>query len=71
MKLSDTAYTILKWLCLVCIPAATTFYCALCAVWGFPYADEVAKTSAALCAFIGALLGVSTVEYNRQKDKEE
>ena len=70
MKLSDTAYTILKWLCLVCIPAFATFYVALSGIWGFPYADQVAKTSAAVCALIGALLGVSTVEYNRTKDKE-
>lgn len=67
MKLSDTAYTILKWLCLVCIPAITTAYVGLAAIWGFPYADEVAKTSAVVCALIGALLGISTAEYNKSK----
>lgn len=70
MKLSDTAYTILKWLCLVCIPAITTAYVGLAAIWGFPYADEVAKTSAVVCTLIGALLGISTAEYNRNKKEE-
>ena len=67
MKLSDKAYTILKWLCLVCIPALTACYCGLAAIWGFPYSDEVAKTSAVVCTLIGALLGISTAEYNKSK----
>ena len=68
MKMSDKVYTILKWVCLICIPALTTCYCALSAVWGWPYADEIAKTSAAVCALIGALIGISTAEYNKDKD---
>lgn len=67
MKLSDKAYTILKWVTLICIPALATFYVALSAVWGWPYADQVAKTATAVCTLLGALLGISTAEYNRNK----
>ena len=67
MKLSDKAYTILKWVTLICIPALATFYVALSAVWGWPYADQVAKTATAVCILLGALLGISTAEYNRNK----
>lgn len=67
MKLSDKAYTILKWVTLICIPALATFYVALSAVWGWPYADEVAKTATAVCTLLGALLGISTAEYNKRK----
>lgn len=67
MKLSDKAYTILKWITLICIPAVATFYVALSGVWGWPYADEVAKTATAVCTLLGALLGISTAEYNRHK----
>lgn len=67
MKLSDKAYTILKWVTLICIPALATFYAALSAVWGWPYADQVAKTATAVCTLLGALLGISTAEYNRNK----
>ena len=67
MKLSDKAYTILKWITLICIPALATFYVALSAVWGWPYADQVAKTATAVCTLLGALLGISTAEYNRNK----
>lgn len=67
MKLSDKAYTILKWVTLICIPALATFYVALSAVWGWPYADQVAKTATAVCTLLGALLGISTAEYNKRK----
>lgn len=67
MKLSDKAYTILKWVTLICIPALATFYVALSAVWGWPHADQVAKTATAVCTLLGALLGISTAEYNRHK----
>ena len=67
MKLSDKVYTILKWITLICIPALATFYVALSAVWGWPYADQVAKTATAVCTLLGALLGISTAEYNRNK----
>ena len=67
MKLSDKVYTILKWVTLICIPALATFYVALSAVWGWPYADQVAKTATAVCTLLGALLGLSTAEYNKRK----
>ena len=70
MRLPDKLYVVLKWLTLVCIPALTTAYVGLSAVWGFPYPDEVAKTSAVICALLGALLGISTAEYNRNKKEE-
>lgn len=68
MKLSDKAYDILKWLTLICIPAFTTAYVGLAGVWGFPFAEEVAKTSAVACTLLGALLGISTAQYNKDKE---
>ena len=65
--LSDTLYTILKWCTLVLIPACTSAYVGLCAVWHWPYAEEVAKTSAVVCTLLGALLGISTAQYNKQE----
>ena len=67
MKLSNKAYDVLKWLTLIVIPALTTLYVALAAIWGFPYADAIAKTSAAVCTFLGALLGISTAEYRNTR----
>ena len=69
MKLSDSVYTILKWITLVVIPAAVTFYGVLADALGLPYADIVAKIAAGACAFIGAIIGVSTAEYNKSKNQ--
>jgi len=63
--LSNRAYDILKWIVMIAIPALTTAYVGLAAVWGWPYATEVAKTSAVICTLLGALLGISTAQYNK------
>ena len=67
MKLNDGLYDILKWITMIVIPALATAYVGLAAVWGWPYADEVAKTSAVVCTLLGALLGISTAQYNKDE----
>lgn len=66
MTLNDKLYDLLKWICMVVIPALTTAYVGLSAVWEWPYATEIAKTSAVICTLLGALLGISTAQYNKQ-----
>lgn len=65
MKLNNKVYDALKWIVMIVIPAATTAYVGLAAIWGFPFAEEVAKTSSVICALLGALLGISTAQYNK------
>ena len=67
MKLSDRVYDVLKWIALICIPACAAFYVALASVWGWPYADEVSKTSNAVCVLIGALIGISSAQYYKDE----
>ena len=67
MKLSNRLYDILKWVTMIVLPALATAYTGLAAVWGWPYADEIAKTSAVVCTLLGALLGISTAQYNKDK----
>lgn len=68
MILSDRVYDILKWVVVIVIPALTTAYVGLATIWGFPYATEIAKTSAVVCTLLGALLGISTAQYNKAVD---
>lgn len=70
MVLNDRIYDILKWVVMIAIPALTTAYVGLAAIWGFPYATEVAKTSAVVCTLLGALLGISTAQYNKAVDAD-
>ena len=67
MRIPDKVYDVLKWVVMVMIPAMTTAYVGLAAVWGWPLAEPVAKTSAIICTLLGALLGVSTIQYHLDK----
>jgi hypothetical protein len=69
--LSNRVYDILKWCVMIAIPALTTAYVGLSGVWGWPYAEEVAKTSAVICTLLGALLGISTAQYNKQEPPDK
>lgn len=64
--LDNKVYDILKWAALVVLPAIATLYTALAGVWGLPYAQEIPATITAVDLFLGALLGVSTVQYNKE-----
>ena len=68
MKLNDRVYDCMKWCVLVLIPAATSLYVGLSMVWQWPFAEEIAKTSSLVCAFLGAILGISTHYYNKERE---
>lgn len=63
MKFDSKVYDVLKWVTMIVLPALATAYVGLAAIWGFPYADEVAKTTAVICTLLGALLGISSAQY--------
>ena len=67
MIIPDKLYDILKWLTMIVLPALATAYVGLASIWGWPFADEVAKTTAVVCTLLGALLGISTAQYNKQQ----
>lgn len=69
MQINSKVYDILKWITMIVLPALATAYVGLAAIWGFPYADEVAKTTAIICTLLGALLGISSAQY--YKDGED
>lgn len=63
MKISNKTYDILKWLCLIFLPASSTLYWTLSSIWGWPYAEQVTGTIAAITTFIGVIIGISTKTY--------
>lgn len=56
-------YDVLKWVVTVALPALTMLWLALANVWGFPYAEAIGATLAAITTFLGALLGISSIKY--------
>lgn len=66
MVMNDKLYDILKWIALVALPAIGTLYFALASIWGLPYGEQIVGTITAIDCFIGALIGVSTMQYNKK-----
>lgn len=67
MKMSNKLYDVLKFIAQILLPAIGTLYFALAKIWGFPYATEIVGTISAVDAFLGALLGISTMQYNKEQ----
>ena len=68
--MSNKVYDVLKWITLVALPALTALWLALANIWGFPYAEAIGATLAAVTTFLGALLGISSLQYNKKIDAE-
>lgn len=65
MVLKNSLYDTLKWLVMVVVPALTTFYVVLDKTFGWGYAETVTTISAAACACVGAIIGISTAQYRK------
>lgn len=71
MRLPDAVYDVLKWLSLVFFDALGLLYKTLANVWSLPYGEQVFETCVAVSLFIGALIGVSCVQYYKETGKHE
>ena len=65
MKMSNSVYDVLKFIAQILLPAIGTLYFALARIWELPLAEQVVGTITAVDAFLGALLGISTMQYNK------
>ena len=63
MVLSDKWYDRLKWIAQYMLPAAATLWLTLGKIWNFPYTTEIGATISALDIFLGAILGISSHNY--------
>lgn len=65
MKFSNKTYDVLKWVAMYLLPALGTLYFALAGIWGFPFGEEIVGTLTAVDTFLGIILGISNVQYNK------
>jgi hypothetical protein len=64
--MNNKVYDILKWIALVGLPAITALWLTLANIWGFPYAEPIGATMAAITTFLGAILGISSIQYQKK-----
>ena len=67
MKMSNSVYHALKFIAQILLPAIGTLYFALARIWELPLAEQVVGTITAVDAFLGALLGISSLNYNKEQ----
>lgn len=65
MILSNNVYDILVYVAQIGLPAIATLYAALAGIWGLPYGTEITGTIAAVDTFLGTLLKISSINYNK------
>jgi hypothetical protein len=63
MVLTNKVYDVMKWIAQYFLPGLGALYFALAGIWGFPYGEEVVGTLVAVDAFLGLLLGLSSLNY--------
>lgn len=66
MKLNNKVYDVLKWVALLALPALATLIATIFKIWNIPYGVEISATIMAIDTFLGAILGISTYNYNKE-----
>ena len=67
MKMSNSVYDVLKFIAQIVLPALATLWAALGKIWGWPLVTEITATICAIDTFLGALLGISSMQYAKQE----
>lgn len=65
--MSNKLYDKLKWAALVVFPALATLFSAVSMIWGIPYGEQITSTIVAIDTALGAILGVSSINYSKRK----
>lgn len=70
MRISNKAYDILKWACLIAVPALITLISTLGTIYGKD-TTAITATIGAIATFVGALIGVSNANYNSKVESDD
>lgn len=64
--MSNKTYDILKWIATVGLPALTALWLTIGHIWSLPYVEPIGATLAAITTFACALLGISSIQYQKK-----
>ena len=67
--MSNKTYDNLKWIATVVLPALSTLTLTIGQIWGVSeWTVPIGATIAAVAAFLGAILGISSIAYSKAKE---
>lgn len=74
MKLPNWLYDILKWLCILALPATKIAIPKLFDVWGWAGGEQIAETLDIVEVWLGSIVGIGCVTYyinNQAKEVDD
>jgi hypothetical protein len=72
MIFNNKVYDVLKWTATVALPALASFVLVIGQIWGWTdLTVPIGATVAALATFLGALLGISSIQYQKKAELEK
>ena len=71
MKMSNKTYDFLKWVAMFFLPALALLVQSVFAIWGIPYGEQISATIVAINAFLGACLGISNLNYQKEQNADD
>lgn len=70
MKLSNKVYDVLKYALIIFVPAVITLISTLGKIYNFE-TEIIVLTISALATFVGAITGMSSINYNKNNSNEK
>ena len=71
MRMSNKTYDFLKWVAMFFLPALALLVQSVFAIWGIPYGEQISATIVAINAFLGACLGISNLNYQKEQNADD
>lgn len=71
MIMSNSLYDALRFVAELLLPALATLYAALAGIWGFPHAEAIVGTIAAVDTFLGVFIKWSKAKYDKKVESEK
>lgn len=71
MRISNKWYDRLKYIVTIVLPALTALWLSIASIWNLPYGEPIGATMSAITVFLGALIGISSVNYYRNQEAED
>lgn len=68
--MSNKVYDVLKFIAQIVLPAIATLYVTLAGIWGLPFSEQIGGTVMAVDTFLGAILMLSSKNYNKTNKEE-
>ena len=62
-NLNNKVYDVLKWVCMLLLPAASVLVKTICTIWDLPLGNEISLTITAVNVFLASVLGISHISY--------